>query len=167
MQELLILSNPVSNSPCCIPVAAGSEPPQYHAYGISDFPAEPMSVISSALTGGTYLSYLQQEMEKSQGRLCLHLAALRMCFRLPSYDGAGQELEEVQLDALLQCHTAHFSEYLFCNYIYMAREHSVILFDDTASLQRKWHAAEACGIPYAILTPEVQKKLRLPEKQGV
>lgn len=114
-------------------------------------------LISSALSGGSYVQRLEEAGQRFGGphRLCLQLDRVAEDFPLPSPTGCGTPLTRQDLaDQISRRATCvFFSEDLCARYFtYMSRERGAhfVLFDDGASLRKKLHLARQSGICRAV-----------------
>jgi hypothetical protein len=121
-----------------------------------------MGLCTSALTGGYFREYLQEFNEKYEYNICLHLDPLRHKFPLPSYDGQGARIDEDQLRSYEAHFAENFSPQLLCNYLYLADEPAVILYDTPNTLQKKVAVAADIGVRVLISTEKNLEKIKTP-----
>ena len=121
-------------------------------------------LVDSAISGGQLEDYLQEEMDRWGGRVCLALHRLRMRFPLPCPTGEGTPIDDDALQAALARRQSYFSPELGCRYCTCQEggQFSFLLYDDAASLRHKLRIAETLGIPFAAgLYPELEDALPL------
>ncbi len=121
-----------------------------------------MGFCTSALTGGYFREYLLEVVDCCDKNICLYLDPLQHKFSLPCYNGHGERLDEVVLQSHLEQHDAYFSPDLLCNYIYLAEEPAVILYDTTDTLQGKFALAKELGVRVLIAEESVLSKIKTP-----
>lgn len=121
-----------------------------------------MVLCTSALTGGCFREYLQEFNEKYEYNICLYLDPLRHKFPLPSYDGRGARIDEDQLRSYEAHFAENFSPQLLCNYLYLADEPAVILYDTPNTLQKKVAVAADIGVRVLIGAEKDLEKIKTP-----
>ena len=159
MIKLSILEKPTKDEACCV---FSSEDNLYYVHNCFEFPKEAITIISSALTGGTFSEYLKS-MKGNYGTVCLMISPLHHAFPLPSFSGIGNALQETELNLATESLEIQFSPHLVCHYAYDFKTKQVILFDDLHTLNEKVNAAEKEGIQFLAADQDLIKKLRLPE----
>ena len=125
-----------------------------------------------AVSGGTLRAFLRDALRDADGRLCVHIRPVYMDFSLPCPSGTGQPLTARQLQDLHTGQPCHFSEPLCTEYFTYLQEQQlhVVLFDSPDSLRRKFHTAEACGVPMALIEDPALRNLltqKAPHDCGV
>ncbi|MEG0824351.1 MAG: hypothetical protein RSG86_01220 [Oscillospiraceae bacterium] len=137
----------------------------WHLYvteGYARFSQNARVLISSALSGGSLKARLLEAAGRyGVGRICLATERVREDFFLPSPAGSGTALTAEGLERLISQRgpSVFFSQELCCHYFtYMNTNGSAhfVLFDDGASLRKKWEIARGVGIETALVAyPEV------------
>ncbi len=131
-------------------------------YGDTCHSWENMGLCTSALTGGSFRDYLFEATESCQKNICLYLDPLLHKFSLPCYNGQGERLNEDALQSYRAQHVEGFSPDLLCNYIYLADEPAVVLYDTADTLQKKVAVAEDVGVRVLIAEEVVLSKIKTP-----
>ena len=128
--------------------------------GSADIPND-CNMISGSISGGYYPDYLREQMQCFDGKVCLCLDAAAVLIYLPSYDGQGEILSQKELNDHINNNNSRFSKALCCNYIFISKPATVILFDDELSLQKKLQYAKEAAVPYVLL-PDKYIKSKTP-----
>ena len=122
-----------------------------------------ITLLCTALSGGSFAEYLQEQANAhgGAGRLALDVQRLRMDFRLPAPSGEGRPLTQEELEALLaeEGRTVFFSHDLCARYFTYTRhgEAHFVLFDDGDTLRQKLQTGQKIGFAAAFLMwPEIQ-----------
>ncbi len=123
---------------------------------IADIPKD-HQIITGAISGGSYSSYLREQMQIFDRRICIRLEPVSVRISLPSYDGQGSPVTQDELAGFTGQHVAAFSDALCCNYIFIPDTAAVILFDDETSLQKKLQHARELDVSYVLLPDEYIK----------
>ena len=125
-----------------------------------------ISLVCTALSGGSFLQYLQEAARTrgGAGNLALDVQRLRMDFLLPAETGEGRPLSQQEFQALVDRETpaVFFSQDLCARYFTYTRdgETHFVLFDDADTLQQKLRAGSSLGFSAAFLMyPEVRDLL--------
>lgn len=126
------------------------------------FPAA-VTLISGAVSGGSYADYLRETAARrgGGGRLALDLERLRMDFRLPAPTGQGEPLSAQALKQLMEQESpaVFFSPELCARYFTYSRdgESHFVLFDDAETLKQKLRTGTALGFSAAFfMWPEIR-----------
>ncbi len=163
MDVLPILpQNSTHKQPYCTLECDGDTVIKVIVYGDIHHPWADMGFCTSALTGGFFREYLLDAAECCDKNICLYLDPLLHRFPLPCYDGCGEKLEEDALRSYQEHHTVGFSPDLLCNYIYLADEPAVILYDTADTLQKKVAVAEDVGVRVLLAEEVVISKIKTP-----
>lgn len=160
MIKLPILESASVSVPCC--TADPERPGCLIAHGIPDFPQGEVPVITSALSGGFFRTYLEQASEGNRP-VCLLLTPLCHIFRIPCPDGIGQPISQEELCEMRKLADWQYAPQLMCHYGYSRKEHWMILYDDDNTLQQKAAIAEELNYAYLAASEELIEKLRLPD----
>ena len=125
-----------------------------------------VSLVCTALSGGSFLQYLQEAARArgGAGNLALDVQRLRMDFLLPAETGEGRPLSQQEFQALVdrESPAVFFSQNLCARYFTYTRdgETHFVLFDDADTLQQKLRAGSSLGFSAAFLMyPEVRDLL--------
>ena len=125
-----------------------------------------VSLVCTALSGGSFLQYLQEAARArgGAGNLALDVQRLRMDFLLPAETGEGRPLSQQEFQALVdrESPAVFFSQDLCARYFTYTRdgETHFVLFDDADTLQQKLRAGSSLGFSAAFLMyPEVRDLL--------
>lgn len=125
--------------------------PAAYAEGIP----EAVSLLNTAVSGGNYQEYVEEEIRRRGGgdRVALDVQRLRMDFRLPAPSGEGETLDAASLDALREGKSVFFSPDLCARYFTCTKDGAAhfVLFDDAGTLNRKLHIGASLGIQTAFL----------------
>ena len=139
--------------------------PLYVPEGYASVPGA-VSLVCTALSGGSFVQYLQETAAArgGPGTLALDVQRLRMDFPLPARSGEGSPLSQQEFQALLdrESPAVFFSQDLCARYFTYTREGEThfVLFDDAETLQQKLRAGSAMGFSAAFLMyPEVRDLL--------
>lgn len=139
--------------------------PLYVPEGYASVPGA-VSLVCTALSGGSFVQYLQETAAArgGPGTLALDVQRLRMDFPLPARSGEGSPLSQQEFQALLdrESPAVFFSQDLCARYFTYTRdgETHFVLFDDAETLQQKLRAGSAMGFSAAFLMyPEVRDLL--------
>lgn len=139
--------------------------PLYVPEGYASVPGA-VSLVCTALSGGSFVQYLQETAAArgGPGTLALDVQRLRMDFPLPARSGEGSPLSQHEFQALLdrESPAVFFSQDLCARYFTYTRdgETHFVLFDDAETLQQKLRAGSAMGFSAAFLMyPEVRDLL--------
>ena len=139
--------------------------PLYVPEGYTSVPGA-VSLVCTALSGGSFVQYLQETAAArgGPGTLALDVQRLRMDFPLPARSGEGSPLSQQEFQALLdrESPAVFFSQDLCARYFTYTREGEThfVLFDDAETLQQKLRAGSAMGFSAAFLMyPEVRDLL--------
>ena len=127
----------------------------------ADAAPEAVTLVCTAVSGGSFQAYLEEAVERRGGgdRVALDVQRLRMDFRLPAPDGEGVPLDAEAFDALRQGKAVFFSPDLCARYFTVTRdgEGHFILFDDADTVNRKLALGKRYGVETAFLQwPEVR-----------
>lgn len=122
-----------------------------------------ISLLCTAVSGGSFSQYLRDAAQKSGGSaaLALDVERLRMDFRLPAPSGEGKPLDEKGLRELMQreAPSVFFSQELCARYFTYIRngETHFVLFDDAETLRQKLRIGAGMGFSAAFfMWPEVR-----------
>lgn len=118
-------------------------------------------LIESAISGGTYQTYLQDMMFQFDNKVCLYLNPVAHRFALPCYDGQGVPLTEAEATEIIP--NTKYSAALCCNWYFRPEPPTMFLVDTDFSLRKKVEVAEAVGVPFLYAEISHIKKLRLPD----
>ena len=118
------------------------------------------TLITSAVSGGSFTFYLDTMLQQYNGKVCLYLHPVFRIFHLPCYDGQGIAISES--DIAQYEHRTTYSEILCTNWIFLSEKTSVILFDNENTLRQKYKLAEDAGIPYLAAKKEILQKIKTP-----
>ena len=125
-----------------------------------------VSLVCTAVSGGSFLQYLQGAAAEraGAGKLALDVQRLRMDFTLPARSGEGRPLSPSEFQALLdqESPSVFFSQDLCARYFTYTREGEThfVLFDDADTLQQKLQTGTRMGFSAAFLMyPEVRDLL--------
>ena len=125
-----------------------------------------VSLVCTAVSGGSFLQYLQGAAAEraGAGKLALDVQRLRMDFTLPARSGEGRPLSPSEFQALLdqESPSVFFSQDLCARYFTYTRggETHFVLFDDADTLQQKLQTGTRMGFSAAFLMyPEVRDLL--------
>ena len=139
--------------------------PLYVPEGYASVPGA-VSLVCTALSGGSFVQYLQETAAArgGPGTLALDVQRLRMDFPLPARSGEGSPLSQQEFQALMdrESPAVFFSQDLCARYFTYTREGEThfVLFDDAETLQQKLRAGSAMGFSAAFLMyPEVRDLL--------
>ena len=139
--------------------------PLYVPEGYASVPGA-VSLVCTALSGGSFVQYLQETAAArgGPGTLALDVQRLRMDFPLPARSGEGSPLSQQEFQALMdrESPAVFFSQDLCARYFTYTRdgETHFVLFDDAETLQQKLRAGSAMGFSAAFLMyPEVRDLL--------
>lgn len=139
--------------------------PLYVPEGYASVPGA-VSLVCTALSGGSFVQYLQETAAArgGPGTLALDVQRLRMDFPLPARSGEGRPLSQQEFQALMdrESPAVFFSQDLCARYFTYTREGEThfVLFDDAETLQQKLRAGSAMGFSAAFLMyPEVRDLL--------
>ena len=139
--------------------------PLYVPEGYASVPGA-VSLVCTALSGGSFVQYLQETAAArgGPGTLALDVQRLRMDFPLPARSGEGSPLSQQEFQALMdrESPAVFFSQDLCARYFTYTRdgETHFVLFDDADTLQQKLRAGSAMGFSAAFLMyPEVRDLL--------
>ena len=139
--------------------------PLYVPEGYASVPGA-VSLVCTALSGGSFVQYLQETAAArgGPGTLALDVQRLRMDFPLPARSGEGSPLSQQEFQALMdrESPAVFFSQDLCARYFTYTREGEshFVLFDDAETLQQKLRAGSAMGFSAAFLMyPEVRDLL--------
>ena len=139
--------------------------PLYVPEGYASVPGA-VSLVCTALSGGSFVQYLQETAAArgGPGTLALDVQRLRMDFPLPARSGEGSPLSQQEFQALLdrESPAVFFSQDLCARYFTYTRdgETHFVLFDDADTLQQKLRAGSSLGFSAAFLMyPEVRDLL--------
>lgn len=139
--------------------------PPYVPEGYASVPGA-VSLVCTALSGGSFVQYLQETAAArgGPGTLALDVQRLRMDFPLPARSGEGSPLSQQEFQALMdrESPAVFFSQDLCARYFTYTRdgETHFVLFDDAETLQQKLRAGSAMGFSAAFLMyPEVRDLL--------
>ena len=120
-----------------------------------------VSVISAAVSGGSFLQHLRESVAAAAPRrIALDLERLRMDFVLPAREGVGTPLTAEALARLIRTEApaVFFSPELCARYFTYLKggEAHFVLFDDADTLKRKLRLGAQCGCGAAfLLWPEI------------
>ena len=139
--------------------------PLYVPEGYASVPGA-VSLVCTALSGGSFVQYLQETAAArgGPGTLALDVQRLRMDFPLPARSGEGSPLSQQEFQALMdrESPAVFFSQDLCARYFTytLDGETHFVLFDDAETLQQKLRAGSAMGFSAAFLMyPEVRDLL--------
>ena len=139
--------------------------PLYVPEGYASVPGA-VSLVCTALSGGSFVQYLRETAAArgGPGTLALDVQRLRMDFPLPARSGEGSPLSQQEFQALMdrESPAVFFSQDLCARYFTYTRdgETHFVLFDDAETLQQKLRAGSAMGFSAAFLMyPEVRDLL--------
>ena len=139
--------------------------PLYVPEGYASVPGA-VSLVCTALSGGSFVQYLQETAAArgGPGTLALDVQRLRRDFPLPARSGEGSPLSQQEFQALMdrESPAVFFSQDLCARYFTYTRdgETHFVLFDDAETLQQKLRAGSAMGFSAAFLMyPEVRDLL--------
>lgn len=130
-------------------------PESYHATV-----PEAIPLICTAVSGGSFSSFLQDCAQRYKGRFALDVQRLRMDFLLPSKSGAGTPLSADAFQSLFQRESpaVFFSQDLCARYFTYLRdgETHFVLYDDADTISRKLRIGASMRLPAAFLMwPEI------------
>jgi len=104
-------------------------------------------LLTTAVTGGTYLSYIKDGIKRADGRrVGMYFERLLHEFPFPSPDGEGIAISKERFNSLKT--NVFYSWELETNYFTCKTEkgYSMVLFDDKRSFNEKLKAAQKLGI---------------------
>ena len=120
------------------------------------------ALLDSFISGGNYRGFLEESMERFNGRVCLWLRAQAYLFPLPCPSGIGTSIDLPHDQSLFR-----YSESLLCLWrIEFSAEGALELADCARSLRDKYRLAEKVGIPILIAEREILDIVKAPCEQG-
>lgn len=117
-------------------------------------------LICTAVSGGSFSSFLQDCAQRYKGRFALDVQRLRMDFLLPAQSGTGTPLSADAFQTLFQQEdpAVFFSQDLCARYFTYLRngETHFVLYDDADTISRKLRTGASMRLPAAFLMwPEI------------
>lgn len=121
---------------------------------------EAIPLVCTAVSGGSFTSFLQDCAQRYKGRFALDVQRLRMDFLLPSQSGTGAPLSQDAFQTLFQQEqpAVFFSQDLCARYFTYLRDGQThfVLYDDADTISRKLRTGNSMHLPAAFLMwPEV------------
>lgn len=112
-------------------------------------------LVETALSGGQFDQYLQEQLQRRKGPSALSMQQMRMEFPLPCPSGVGQSLTEAQLQKITEEHrpSVFFSQDLCARYFTYGQgsQTRFVLYDDAATLRKKLQIGASLGYTAAFL----------------